>query len=60
MKNLISILFLLFYYNLQSKELTDIIGHIQSYKTDNDETLVDIARSNNLQLFLKLCLPILT
>ena len=34
--------------NLHSKELKDIIGHIKFYKTENDETLIDIARINNL------------
>ena len=35
-------------YNLHSNEKIDIIGNIKYYNTKTDETLIDIARSNNL------------
>ena len=33
---------------IHSKELIDLIGYIKYYKTKKDETLIDIARINNL------------
>ena len=48
MKILLLVFFIILKYNLHSNELIDIIGHIKYYKTKSDETLIDIARSNNL------------
>ncbi len=48
MKILLITLLLYLNINLYSSELKDIVGHIQFYKTKNDETLIDISRSNNL------------
>ena len=48
MKILLLVFFIILKYNLHSSELIDIIGHIKYYKTKSDETLIDIARSNNL------------
>ena len=48
MKILLLVFLIILKYNLHSSELIDIIGHIKHYKTKSDETLIDIARSNNL------------
>ncbi len=48
MKTLLLVFLIILKYNLHSSELIDIIGHIKYYKTKSDETLIDIARSNNL------------
>ena len=48
MKIILFILIFTFKYNLHSNELIDLIGYDKYYKTKQDETLIDIARSNNL------------
>ena len=48
MKFFLVILFIFKQFNLYSNELTDIIGNQSFYKTKYDETLIEIARSNNL------------
>ena len=48
MKIILIISIVLFKYSLHSNELIDLIGNDKYYKTKQDETLIDIARSNNL------------
>ena len=48
MKILLIILSILLNYNIHSSELIDLIGYDKYYKTKKDETLIDIARANNL------------
>ena len=48
MQIIVLILIYLVKCSLNSNELKDIVGHIKFYKTSSDETLIDIARSNNL------------
>ncbi len=48
MKIILLVFIILFKYSLHSNELIDLIGNDKYYKTKQDETLIDIARSNNL------------
>ena len=48
MKIILFSLILILKYNLYSSELIDLIGNDKYYKTKLDETLIDIARENNL------------
>ena len=48
MKILLIILSIAINYNIHSFELIDLIGYDKYYKTKKDETLIDIARANNL------------
>ena len=48
MKILLIILSIAINYNIHSSELIDLIGYDKYYKTKKDETLIDIARANNL------------
>ena len=48
MKIILIISIVLFKYSLHSNELIDLIGNDKYYKTKQDETLIDIARANNL------------
>ena len=48
MQFIVLILICIINFSLNSNELKDIVGHIKFYKTSSDETLIDIARSNNL------------
>ena len=48
MKIILLVFIILFKYNLHSNELIDLIGNDKYYKTKQDETLIDIARANNL------------
>ena len=48
MKIILFSLILILKYNLHSSELIDLIGNDKYYKTKLDETLIDIARENNL------------
>ncbi len=48
MKILLIILSILLNHNTYSSELIDLIGYDKYYKTKKDETLIDIARANNL------------
>ncbi len=48
MKIILCILFFICKYNLHSSELIDLIGNDKYYKIKQDETLIDIARINNL------------
>ena len=48
MKILLLILLVTVKYNIHSAELIDLIGYDKYYKTKKDETLIDIARANNL------------
>jgi len=48
MKKFLIILLISLNYNIHSTELIDLIGYDKYYKTKKDETLIDIARANNL------------
>ena len=48
MKIFLIILSIAINYNIHSSELIDLIGYDKYYKTKKDETLIDIARANNL------------
>ena len=48
MKIILFIFLSLHNYNLYSSELIDLIGNTKYYTTKQDETLIDIARANNL------------
>ena len=48
MKIILLVFIILFKYSLHSNELIDLIGNDKYYKTKQDETLIDIARANNL------------
>ena len=48
MKIFLIILLIILNHNIHSSELIDLIGYDKYYKTKKDETLIDIARANNL------------